>query len=61
MVTYLSRSSAVGFASLPLIPKLSAEIVGISIGLTLMLTLLGAYFPARRAAGITVVEALRGL
>ncbi|MFQ6058607.1 MAG: ABC transporter permease [Anaerolineae bacterium] len=61
VVTYLGRSSAVGLASVPLTPALSAETVGLSVGLTSMLTLLGAYFPARRAAGITVVEALREL
>ncbi|MFQ6015552.1 MAG: ABC transporter permease [Anaerolineae bacterium] len=59
MVTYLGRSSAVDFASMPLTPELSAETVGLSVGLTSILTLLGAYFPARHAAGITVVEALR--
>jgi len=59
MVTYLGHSSAVSLASLPLTPQLSARTVGLSIGLTTMLTLLGAYFPARSAARIPVVEALR--
>lgn len=61
VVAYLSRSSAVSFATIPLTPQLSAGNVGLSVGLTSLLSLLGAYFPARRAAGITVVEALRGV
>jgi len=59
MVTYLAHSSAVNLASVPLTPQLSATTVGLSIVLTSLLTLLGAYFPARRAAGVPVVEALR--
>lgn len=59
VVAYLARSSAVSFATIPLAPQLSAGTLGLSVGLTSLLSLLGAYFPARRAAGITVVEALR--
>jgi ABC-type antimicrobial peptide transport system permease subunit len=61
VVAYLSRSSAVSFATIPLTPQLSAGNVGLSVGLTSLLSLLGAYFPTRRATGITVVEALRGV
>lgn len=55
----LARSQRIAFASIPLVPRLSVTVLQLSAGLTLGLSLLGAYLPARRAAGVPVVIALR--
>lgn len=59
-VTVLRNMSGVSFASIPLNPVLKPTTVAWSLALTLALTWLGARFPARRAAGLPVADALRG-
>jgi len=58
-VEALAHSRRIAFVSIPLIPRLTPATLQLSAGLTLALSLLGAYLPARRAAGVPVVEALR--
>ena len=59
VVEGLAHSRRIAFVSIPLIPRLTPATLQLSAGLTLALSLLGAYLPARRAAGIPVVDALR--
>lgn len=59
VVEGLAHSRQIAFATIPLVPRLTPATLQLSAGLTLVLSLLGAYFPARQAAGVAVVEALR--
>lgn len=60
-VIVLRNMEGVALASIPLNPVLKPATVAGSLALTLVLTWLGARFPARRAAGLPVAEALRGM
>lgn len=61
VVTWLDRSSAVSFASIPLTPVLTGQTLLLSALLTALLSLVGAWWPARGAAGVPVAEALRAV
>lgn len=61
VVTWLARSSAINFASIPLTPVLTFRTVLLAGGLTALLSLAGAWWPARGAASVPVVEALRAV
>lgn len=59
VVEGLAHSRQIAFATIPLTPRLTPATLQLSAGLTLALSLLGAYFPARQAAGVAVIDALR--
>lgn len=59
VVEALARSRQIAFATIPLVPRLTPAILQLSAGLTLVLSLLGAYVPGRQAAGVAVIDALR--
>jgi ABC-type lipoprotein release transport system permease subunit len=58
-VATMSRASTLTLVGIPLAPRFSLQTMGLSAGLTVLLSLLGAYLPARRAAVLPVVEALQ--
>lgn len=59
VVVWLSASSAVNLADLSVQLALKPGVVAFGAGATLLMGLLGAWLPARRAAAVSVVEALR--
>lgn len=59
VVAWLSASSAVNLADVPVQLALKTRVVIFGAGATLLMGLLGAVLPARRAAAVSVVEALR--
>lgn len=61
VVTWLATSATISFASIPLTPVLTPRMVGLSAGLSTLLSLAGAWWPARSSAAIPVVEALRAV
>jgi len=61
VVAWLAKSSAVALLSVPLTPVLTPQSIFVSAGLTAVLSLLGAWWPARDAAAVPVAEALRAV
>ncbi len=61
VVAWLTASSAVSFVSIPLRPILTLRTILLSAGFTALLSLVGAWWPARSAAATPVVESLRAV
>lgn len=61
IVTYLDGYPWFNFASVPITPVLTWQTFLFALSLTLILAIAGAYLPARNAAGVPTVLALRGL
>ncbi len=59
VVVWLSATSAVNLADVTVQLALTPRVVIFGAGATLLLGLLGALLPARRAAAVSVVEAVR--
>lgn len=61
VVAWLAASSAVRLLSIPLTPILTPQMLILSATVTALLSLVGAWWPARGAAAIPVAETLRAV
>ena len=60
IVAWLGSTSAVDFADVAIQPVLTLNVVAFGAAVTMVLGLAGSYLPARGAANVSVVDALRG-
>lgn len=61
IVAWLGASSAVNLGDVAIRPALTLNMVAFGAAVTLALGLAGAYLPARGAANVSVIDALRGV